>query len=493
MKILDVKNLNISFDKFSAVKNANFFIESGKISAIVGESGSGKSVSCLSLLGLLNRASIKGSAIFQNRDLLKLSEEELIKVRGKEISFIFQDPLTYLNPLIKVGKQISEVLIIHKICTSKKDAKKETEKLLEQVHIDTSKYNSYPHQLSGGQRQRVMIAMAIACKPKLLIADEPTTALDINVQKEIINLLKELKDKMKLSILLVSHDLNLVKDFADYIFVMQNGEVVESGNKNIFNSPKNAYTKKLIDSTNVENSSSVLSKSDNILEVKNISVSYDKNKKILDNISFSVKCGDIIGIIGESGSGKTTLANALLRLIPIDSGQIIFENQDISKLSEKELRKSFRRDFQIIFQDPFSSLSPRMNIESILEEPLKIHNLGNKKQRKEKILDILREVSLPKNILSKYPHEFSGGQRQRIAIARALLLNPKLIILDEPTSSLDVCIQSEILELLLKVQKSHKMTYIFISHDINLIKKIVNFILTISNGRIIYKKNNLII
>ncbi len=484
MKILNVKNLKINFGDFSAVKGSSFFVDKGKISSLVGESGSGKSVSCLSLLKLLNGATIKGSAVFQKQDLIKLSEEELEGIRGKKISFIFQEPTTSLNPLHSIGKQIREVLLIHNMVKNKKEAKARVLKLLETVHIDKKRYKSYPHQLSGGQRQRIMIAMAIACEPDLLIADEPTTALDVSIQREILDLLKELQKKIGLSILLITHDLNLVKSFADNIFVMQKGRVVEEGGKGLFQNPKNAYTKKLLKANEAGLANKDKPNNKILLDVQNLSVKYGKLQAVKD-VSFSVSEGETLGVIGESGSGKTSIANAILRLIRSD-GSIIFNGIDISKLKERQIRQ-IRKDIQIVFQDPFSSLSPRMSIYQIVEEPLKIHKIGTKKTRQKMVNDALKEVNLDLTIKSRYPHEFSGGQRQRIAIARALILKPKLLILDEPTSALDVCVQAEILKLLKNIQKSKEIAYIFISHDLKVIKKSANNVIILKNGEIVEK------
>lgn len=485
MKILEVKNLRVSFGKFKAVKGINFYVRKGKVSAIVGESGSGKSVSCLSLLSLLHGANVTGKAIYDEIDILKLNEELLEDIRGKKISFIFQEPMTSLNPLHKIGKQISEVLTLHNIVKNKKEALAETERLLNLVNIDKSRYDSYPHELSGGQRQRVMIAMAIACSPDLLIADEPTTALDVSIQKEIMDLLKDLQRRIGLSILIVTHDLNLVEKFADDIFVMNNGRIVEFGSsKQIFNKPEHKYTKKLIKASKGTPLDKDEIASDIILKVDNLSVEYKNGVKAVKNVSFKVRRGATLAIIGESGSGKTSILNAILRLISVRSGEAYFNKNNIFSLKSKDLRQ-LRRKMQIVFQDPFSSLSPRMSISQIIEEPLKIHKIGNKITRKKTVDKVLKEVGLPLSMKDKYPHEFSGGQRQRVAIARALILNPELLILDEPTSALDVCVQEEIINLLNDIQKDRGLSYVFVSHDLKLIKNIADYAIVLKNGAII--------
>ncbi|MCT4575174.1 MAG: dipeptide ABC transporter ATP-binding protein [Alphaproteobacteria bacterium] len=485
MKILDVNNLKVSFGEFKAVKNLSFYVRKGKVSALVGESGSGKSVSCLSLLNLLHGANVKGQAIYDEVDMLKLSERDLEDIRGKKISFIFQEPMTSLNPLHKIGKQISEVLILHNIVQNKKDALTETERLLDLVNIDKGRYNSYPHELSGGQRQRVMIAMAIACSPDLLIADEPTTALDVSIQKDIIGLLSDLQKRTGLSILIVTHDLNLVEKFANDIFVMNNGRLIEFGSpKQIFNKSKHDYTKKLIKASKGTCLNKEELSLDTVLRVKNLSVEYKNGVKAVKGVSFNLTKGATLAIIGESGSGKTSILNAIMRLAPIANGEAYFNNENVFSLKSKRLRE-IRKKMQVVFQDPFSSLSPRMSISQIIEEPLKVHKIGNKATRKKKVDKVLREVKLPLSMKDKYPHEFSGGQRQRIAIARALILNPELLILDEPTSALDVCVQEDIINLLNDIQKDRGLSYIFVSHDLKLIKNIADYVIVLKDGAVI--------
>ncbi len=498
-KILDIKNLKISFfvnnKNIEAVKNSNFTISRGKTLAIVGESGSGKSVTALSILKLLSKntkTSIKGEILFKKKNILSLSEKSLVEIRGKKISMIFQEPMTSLNPLHSIKKQIMECLD-YRMIKNKEQREKECLDLLKMVGIKDAltKIDDYPHQLSGGQRQRVMIAMAIANKPDILIADEPTTALDVTIQKQILELLNKLRKKLGMSLLIISHDLNIVKKISHFVCVMKNGEIVEQGaTKKIFEYPRHQYTKDLINCAPKNKAKINLRNLPNLLEVKNLNVEYKLrnnflfNKKLtfhaVKNISFSLKKGETLGIVGESGSGKSSLAQAILNLIDFN-GKLYFKNKIISNLTKKSYRK-IRKDIQIIFQDPFASLSPRMNIYQIIGEGLMVHKLSSKQNHSKMVEDIISDVGLDIDMLNRYPHEFSGGQRQRIAIARALILKPQLIILDEPTSALDMTVQSQIVELLLKLQKKNNLTYIFISHDLKIIKALSDNILVMKDG-----------
>jgi len=499
MDLISIKNLTISFEvNQNVVNNVNINIPKGKTVAIVGESGSGKTLSALSILKLLpSNANINsGSIIFKEKDLLKLQLKEIEKIRGNKISTIFQEPMSSLNPLHTIDKQIKEMITTH----NKKNISELNESvsnLLKEVNLDDlmNRPNIYSFELSGGQRQRVMIAMSIANNPDLLIADEPTTALDVTVQQQILSLLNKIQKKRKMSILFISHDLGVVNKIADYIYVMKDGNIIEHGEKlEIFNNPKNSYTKKLVGFQNKikkyrEN------KEIEILKIKDLKVWYPIKKgifkktvdyvKAIDSINFTLKKKETLGIVGESGSGKTSLVLAILKLIS-SSGKIEFDEKDLNIIGKNKL-KDIRKNIQIVFQDPFSSLSPRMNIEEILNEGMDVHFQKYSKLKKTQILkDILKETGMDYKLdHNKYPHEFSGGQRQRIAIARALILKPKILILDEPTSALDVTIQNQILDLLQNLQEKYSLSYIFISHDINVIKSVSDKILVLKSGKLV--------
>ena len=498
-KIVSIQNLTIGFNRnIEVVKNINLDVIKGKTTAIVGESGSGKTLSALSILKLLpNGADIKnGNIFFNNVNLLKLNESEIQKIRGNKISTIFQEPMTSLNPLHTINKQIEEIITTHNVIT-KNEAKKKTINLLKEVGLDNiaTRPKIYPYELSGGQRQRAMIAMSIANNPEVLIADEPTTALDVTIQLQILELLKNIQSRLGMSLVFISHDLSVVKKLSDYIYVMKNGKIVEFGtNDEIFNNPKNEYTRELVSyQSNIKESKNF--DSDSILKVEDLDVWYPIKKgllkrtidyvKAIKNVSFDLKIGESIGIVGESGSGKTSLILAILNLIE-SKGKIKINKRDLNQLNKKEML-NLRKEIQIVFQDPFSSLSPRMNIEDIISEGLLIHHPKiNKKEKEEKIKNILYKVGLEyENTIEKYPHEFSGGQRQRIAIARALILEPKILILDEPTSALDVTIQNQIINLLNKLQKQLQLSYIFISHDMTVIKAISDRIIVLKDGLIV--------
>ncbi len=500
--LLRVEDLKISFNvngkKVKAVESSSFEIQRGETFSIVGESGSGKSVTALSIMQLLtksNSSEISGKIFFRDKNILSMSEKELMKIRNKEISIIFQEPMTSLNPLHTIKTQILEC--IETVVKSKEEKIKRVKKLLDLVGIKDieNKLNSYPHQLSGGQRQRVMIAMAISNNPDLLIADEPTTALDVTIQKQILELLNNLTKKFNMSLLLITHDLGIVKRLSDRICVMKLGKIVEIGKtSNIFNKPKNSYTKKLINSEPRSKSLSQKQSSNIILDVSELDVDYEIKKKFLwkpkktfkavNKVNFKLLEGETLGIVGESGSGKSSLAQALLKLISSE-GQIKFYDNLISSFNQNKFRK-IRKNIQIIFQDPFASLSPRMTIENIIGEGLNVHKIAETKKKKLLLIkNSLKEVGLQTDMLDRYPHEFSGGQRQRIAIARALILKPSLVILDEPTSALDMTIQSQIIDLLLSLQIKHKLSYIFISHDLKVIKAISDRIIVMKDGKIV--------
>ena len=528
--LLHIKNLNISLtkngNKIPLVKNSNFSIQKNEISAIVGESGSGKSLTALAVMGLLqkNVLQIEGSINFEGKELVSLSEKEFQKIRANEIGMIFQEPMSALNPSMRCGKQVVEVIQQHK-ATSKKDSKQQVLNLFEQVKLPNPEriFKAYPHEISGGQKQRLVIAMAIACQPKLLIADEPTTALDVTVQKEILKLLKDLQKQTGMGLLFISHDLALVSQFADKVVVMYKGDIIEQGNTEaVFQYPKEIYTKALIasrPSTNkrlktlptisdfINNSinhkiiSSAerkqlhenLYKQPPLLEVIDVEKTFLSKAgwfskpqvfKAVDGVSFKVYPGETLGLVGESGCGKSTLGNAILQLDKSTAGCILFEGKDITTLSNNELRK-LRKDIQLIFQDPYASLNPRMQVGAAIMEPMTVHQIGNSSQdRKEKVLSLLERVGLNASDFNKYPHEFSGGQRQRIGIARTIALEPKLIICDESVSALDISVQAQVLNLLNDLKENFGFTYIFISHDLSVVKYMSDQLLVMNKGKI---------
>ena len=501
--IISIKNLSVGFQsqnhKKNVVHEVSFKIPKGKTVALIGESGSGKTVTALSILKLLPYPSAyhsSGEIIYKDQNLLNISEKHIQRIRGKDITTIFQEPMSSLNPLHTIEKQINEIIMIHSKI-SYLEASKKTKELLISVGLKniSNRLKSYSYELSGGQRQRVMIAMSIANNPDLLIADEPTTALDVTIQLQILKLLKKLQKDLNMAILFISHDLAVVKNLADYICIMKDGEIVEDNTKDhIFNNPQHEYTKKLINLQNIKKEK-INFVDDKILEIKKLKVWYPIKKGILrrtvdyvkaiESVDLNLLKNQTLGIVGESGSGKTSLVLALLKLISF-KGDIIFNKQNISLLKNNKLQ-NLRKDMQIIFQDPFSSLSPRMTIEEIISEGLNIHKSKlSFKEKNIRIKEIMHEVGLDfENMYNRFPHEFSGGQRQRIAIARALILNPKLLILDEPTSSLDVSIQNQILSLLNNLQTKYKLTYIFISHDMKVINAMADYVIVLKQGKII--------
>lgn len=511
-QLLTIKNLSLSFltdqNRNGAVKvldNVNLEIQSAATHALVGESGSGKSVTALSILRLLedvSRVQTKGEIIFNKRDMLDLNKDELFDVRGNQIAMIFQEPMTSLNPVYTIGNQLMEPLMQHQGLGSS-EAESRAIQLLERTGITKPDYrfNSYPHQLSGGQRQRVMIAMALACRPSLLIADEPTTALDVTIQEQILSLIKDLQEEYNMAVLLITHDLPMVKKIADTVSIMHDGKIVEQGNTSkIFSSPQHEYTKHLLSSVPHGRPKSVPGEKD-IITLDNIRCEFVmktgskwlfKTKKsvikAVDQVSLSIRQGTTLGIVGESGSGKSTLGMCLLRLTRF-TGDVRYDGRDgsvnLTELSNRELRP-LRKDLQIVFQDPFSSLSPRLSIEQIVGEGLRVHDIGkNKLDRRELVEQALIDVDLEPDMIHRYPHEFSGGQRQRIAIARAIILRPELLILDEPTSALDMTIQAQVIELLKRLQERFGMTYIFISHDLRVIRALANDVAVMQDGRIV--------
>ncbi len=500
-QLLSIEDLSVEFisgeNVQRAVNNISFSIHKGETLALVGESGSGKSVTAHSILRLLPYPLARhpsGKIIYQGKDLLAAAPEYLRKVRGNRIAMIFQEPMSSLNPLHTIEKQINEILILHKGMNAKQASVRTLELLtLVEIPNPAQRMNSYPHELSGGQRQRVMIAMALANEPELLIADEPTTALDVTVQQTILELLSDLQERLGMSILLISHDLNLVRRVAHRVFVMRNGEIVEQAAcAEIFSNPQHPYTQELL---GAEPSGTPVphSPSETLLETRDLRVWFPIKKgifqrtadyiKAVDGISFTLQRGQTLGIVGESGSGKSTLGLAILRLIN-SKGGIFYAGNAIDQLSQKEVRP-LRRDIQVVFQDPFGSLSPRMSVSDIIGEGLHIHKMGNAQEQEQAIIAALQEVGLDPDTRHRYPHEFSGGQRQRIAIARALVLKPKLIVLDEPTSALDRTVQRQVVELLRNLQLKYNLTYVFISHDLAVVKALSHHLLVMRQGQVI--------
>ena len=498
--LLQVSDLSIEFRTEArtvrAVQDVAFSVHRGETLALVGESGSGKTVSALSILQLLPTTSrTTGSVLLEDQQLLGTSFEQLKAVRGNRISMIFQEPMTSLNPLHTIEKQVSEVLLIHK-GLSLEAARGRTLELLHLVGLDQvgQRLNAFPHELSGGQRQRVMIAMALANEPDLLIADEPTTALDVTIQAQILQLLKELQNQLKMAMLFITHNLAVVKKIADQVCVMCEGEIVERGSVvEIFEHPSHPYTQKLL-ASEPKRKTVVPDDANPLIQATDLRVWYPIKKgifrktidhvKAVDGLTIHVGAGQTLGVVGESGSGKTTLGLALLRLIS-SRGQIQFRQKSIQGLKFKEIQP-LRREMQIIFQDPFGSLNPRMSVGEIIEEGLKVHRIEeDRKQRENLIIDVLNQVGLENEVKDRYPHEFSGGQRQRIAIARAIVLKPKLVVLDEPTSSLDVSVQVQVLDLLQHLQQVHHLAYIFISHDLKVVQAMADSVIVMKDGKVV--------
>ncbi|MGB3606209.1 ABC transporter ATP-binding protein [Psychroserpens sp.] len=530
-KLLDIKNLSIAFTSEGIEKeiihNISYHLNPNEILGIVGESGSGKSVSSLAILGLLPKKISKitqGAIQFNGKDLTTLNQKDFQNIRGKDIAMIFQEPMSSLNPSMTCGKQVQEILLQHEKL-SKAAAKIETLALFESVKLPLPErvYKAYPHEISGGQKQRVMIAMAIACKPKVLIADEPTTALDVTVQAEIIELLKDLQKQKQMSILFISHDLSLVSEIADRIMVMYKGDIVEQGDvSQIFKFPKHTYTRALINSrpsmdvrlkqlptiddfmshtVNAEiltpeeraQFQNNIYAQEPLLEVINLEKTFISKSgwftkpeafKAVDQVSFKIYKGETLGLVGESGCGKSTLSNAILQLDKATAGSILYKGRDINTLSKADVR-ALRKDIQIIFQDPYASLNPRLTVGNAIMEPMKVHNIGaNDKDRKTKVLDLLKKVGLDDSFFNRYPHEFSGGQRQRIGIARAIALEPEFIVCDESVSALDISVQATVLNLLNDLKEQFKFTYIFISHDLAVVKYMANQLMVMNQGKI---------
>ncbi len=498
--LLEVKDLVVSFRQDGAlthaVKGVSFTVERGETVALVGESGSGKSVSALSTVSLLgDSAEVSGSVTYDGQQMIGADDALLRKVRGNDISFIFQEPMTSLNPLHTIEKQLGESLALHQGVVGT-DARTRIIELLEQVGIQDAetRVTSYPHQLSGGQRQRVMIAMALANKPDILIADEPTTALDVTIQAQILDLLKDLKDRMGMGLLFITHDLGIVRRIADRVCVMQRGEIVEAGpTGEIFANPQHPYTQKLLGAEPSGAPAPLPADAQVVAQTNNLKVWFPIQKgllrrtvghvKAVNDASLTVRTGETVGVVGESGSGKTTMALALMRLISSD-GQITFMEQDVRRWSTRQLR-SLRKDMQIVFQDPFGSLSPRMTCFQIISEGLDIHQVDPERNQRELVRDVMEEVGLDPATMDRYPHEFSGGQRQRIAIARAMVLRPKLLVLDEPTSALDMTVQVQIVDLLRALQRKYGLAYIFISHDLRVVRAMSHQVMVMKRGDVV--------
>ncbi len=501
-RLLEITDLSIGFRSREglapAVRGVSLHVEKGETVALVGESGSGKSVTALSVLQLLaDSAEASGSIVYEGRELLGANAKTMRKVRGDEISMIFQEPMTALNPLHTIERQISESLALHRGIKGAA-ARGRVLELMHKVGIrdPETRLGAYPHQLSGGQRQRVMIAMALANSPDLLIADEPTTALDVTVQAQILALLDALKADFGMGMLFITHDLGIVRKFADRTYVMQGGEIVESGETEaLFANPQHPYTIRLLNAEPTGTPDPIPQPdADPVVTGENVRVWFPIKKgllrktvghvKAVDDISLAIRPGETVGVVGESGSGKTTLGLALLRLIRSE-GRIVFMGQDIQGLNQRRLRP-FRRDMQVVFQDPYGSLSPRMSIAQIIDEGLRVHNIGDRNgDRRAVIAAALEEVGLEGGMMDRYPHEFSGGQRQRISIARAMALKPDLVVLDEPTSALDMSVQVQIVDLLRDLQKRYNLAYMFISHDLKVVRAMAHRVIVMRQGVVV--------
>ena len=500
MSLLDVRNLAVSFKidhrVIEAVRNVSFSVARSQTLALVGESGSGKSVTALSILGLVGADRSSGEILFHGNDLAQLPERDLRRVRGNRISMIFQEPMTSLNPLHTISRQIAEPMVVHQGMTPQVAARR-VQELMDLVGLGDliPRAHSLPHTLSGGQRQRVMIAMALACSPDLLIADEPTTALDVTVEARILELLRSLQRQLSMAVLFITHNLSIVRRFADRVAVMDGGRIVETGNVNdVFTQPQHASTRHLLASQPGGQPEPVPYDSARCIEVANLKVWFPvrggvfrrvtSHVKAVDGIDLAVRARETIGIVGESGSGKSTLGMAILRLIASD-GDITYGDRSLQGMDFRDLRP-LRRELQIILQDPFGSLSPRMSVASLIEEGLTVHGLGGGRAgRRELVAEALDEVGLEPAMMDRYPHEFSGGQRQRIAIARAMILKPRVVVLDEPTSALDMSVQSQIITLLRRLQNDHHLAYLFISHDLRVVRAMSHHVLVMKAGRVV--------
>ena len=503
--IVDARNIGVKFkvDRgiVDGVRDVSFQLHKGETIALVGESGSGKSVTARAVMGLLSRratVSPRTRILLDGDDITKFSPPQMRRLRGNRISMIFQEPMSSLNPVYTIGTQITEILHLHNRI-GRREAMDRARALLEEVQIPepAARLRQYPHQLSGGQRQRVMIAMALANRPDVLIADEPTTALDVTVQAQILNLLKDLKARYGMAVILITHDLTIVRHFSDYVYVMRDGEVKEHNRtEEIFSNPRHEYTQHLLASEPKGIANPFAEDSPVILEGRKVRVAYTLKRGgmfrpdffelvAVDNLDLRLQKHETLGLVGESGSGKTTFGQALIRLITHNTGEIDFDGKPIQDLSRRGMRP-LRSRMQVVFQDPFASLNPRMSIRQIVEEGLIVNNIGSSnKDRLERVRKALRDAGLPDNILSRFPHEFSGGQRQRIAIARAIALEPEFILLDEPTSALDLSVQAQIIDLLRKLQDERGLSYLFISHDLKVVRALCHRVMVMQHGKVV--------
>ncbi|QQA42795.1 ABC transporter ATP-binding protein [Pelagovum pacificum] len=503
--ILDAHKVGVTFTvdggKVEAVRDVSFKLYPGKTTALVGESGSGKSVTARAVMRLLSkRATVSNDTkiMYRDKDMAHLSLKEMRQLRGNRISMIFQEPMSSLNPIYKIGVQLVEVIMLHQRL-GKKAAWNRAIELLDEVRIPNpeARVQQYPHQLSGGQRQRVMIAMALANRPDVLIADEPTTALDVTVQAEILHLIDDLKDKFGMGVVLITHDLTVVREFADHVYVMQHGEVREQGpTEQIFTNPTHAYTKRLLAAEPTGQANPLEGDQESVLTGEGVRVEFMLRKGgafrgtyepliAVDSLDLDLKRGETLGLVGESGSGKTTFGQAMLRLIHMDDGRVTFLGDEIQNKTRKEM-VPYRSRMQIVFQDPFASLNPRMSVRQIIEEGLVVNGIGNsRRERYERMKQALRDAGLPDTISHRFPHEFSGGQRQRLAIARAIALEPEFILLDEPTSALDLSVQAQIIELLRKLQREKGLSYLFISHDLKVVRALCHRVMVMQHGKIV--------
>ena len=497
-KLLEVRDLRVSFGDEPAVRGVSFDIEAGETVALVGESGSGKSVTALSILQLLPYPQAHhpgGSVLVNGEEMLGADKARLLEVRGGVVSMIFQEPMTSLNPLHTIAKQVGEALVVHKRL-SPKMAHERTLELLHLVGLQDAadRLGAYPHELSGGQRQRVMIAMALANEPQLLIADEPTTALDVTIQAQILKLLKDLQGELNMAMLLITHDLGIVRNMAKRVCVMTDGEIVEAGtNRQIFHEPRHAYTRHLLAAEPKGDPPAANGRAPVVAAADALTVKYPVGKgwfggrryfTAVETVDVEVRAGQTVGVVGESGSGKTTLGLAMLRLLASE-GVVRFDGDDISQVGRKNLIP-LRKDMQIVFQDPYGSLSPRLSVLQIIEEGLRIHEPEvGKEARRQRVADVLAEVGLEPEHMDRYPHEFSGGQRQRISIARAMVLKPRFVVLDEPTSALDMSVQAQIVDLLRDLQVAHDLGYLFVSHDLKVVRALANWLIVMRDGVIV--------
>ena len=498
MNLLEVRDLHVNFGDVQAVRGVSFDIESGETVALVGESGSGKSVTALSVLQLLPYPLARhpqGSVLVNGEEMIGADRARLLDVRGGMVSMIFQEPMTSLNPLHNIAKQVGESLVVHKHL-NRAEARERTLELLQRVGLQEaeSRLGAYPHELSGGQRQRVMIAMALANEPKLLIADEPTTALDVTIQAQILRLLKELQRELGMAMLLITHDLGIVRNMADRVCVMTEGEIVETGPaERVFTAPTHRYTQHLLAAEPKGEPARDDAAAPVVASADNLTVKYALGKSWLGggryftavkDVAVTVRAGQTVGVVGESGSGKTTLGLAMLRLLSAE-GDLRFDGQDIGATKKREL-VGLRKNMQIVFQDPYGSLSPRMTAQQIIEEGLRVHHPEvTKEERRVQVRDVMAEVGLDPDHLERYPHEFSGGQRQRISIARAMVLKPRFVVLDEPTSALDMSVQAQIVDLLRDLQTAHNLGYLFVSHDLKVVRALANWLIVMRDGEIV--------